>query len=105
MTAVAPAPVVLLSEHLRLRLKPEGSPSWEEASLCRETDPEAFFPEKGESALSAKRICNQCPVKSQCLKHALDEDEPFGVWGGMTTRERRLLKRQQPTSDSAASSF
>jgi WhiB family redox-sensing transcriptional regulator len=67
---------------------------WYEQALCSQTDPDAFFPEKGGSTKEAKRICLGCPVKKQCLQWALDKDERFGVWGGLSERERRRLKRR-----------
>ncbi len=67
--------------------------SWQEQSLCAQTDPEAFFPEKGGSTREAKRICVGCEVKSECLEYALAHDERFGIWGGLSERERRRLKR------------
>jgi WhiB family redox-sensing transcriptional regulator len=67
---------------------------WQDRALCAETDPEAFFPEKGGSTREAKRICSQCEVRSQCLEYALAHDERFGIWGGLSERERRRLKRR-----------
>jgi WhiB family transcriptional regulator, redox-sensing transcriptional regulator len=67
--------------------------AWQEQSLCAQTDPEAFFPEKGGSTREAKRICVGCEVKSECLEYALAHDERFGIWGGLSERERRRLKR------------
>ena len=67
--------------------------SWQERSLCAQTDPEAFFPEKGGSTREAKKICTGCEVRSECLEYALANDERFGIWGGMSERERRRLKR------------
>ena len=68
--------------------------SWQEQALCAQTDPEAFFPEKGGSTREAKRICVGCEVKGDCLEYALMKDERFGIWGGLSERERRRLKRQ-----------
>jgi WhiB family redox-sensing transcriptional regulator len=68
--------------------------SWQERSLCAQTDPEAFFPEKGGSTREAKRICTGCEVRSECLEYALEHDERFGIWGGLSERERRKLKRR-----------
>ena len=67
--------------------------SWQENALCAQTDPEAFFPEKGGSTREAKRICISCEVKSECLDYALANDERFGIWGGLSERERRRLRR------------
>ena len=68
--------------------------SWQEQALCAETDPEAFFPEKGGSTREAKKICTGCEVKAQCLEYALSNDERFGIWGGLSERERRKLKKR-----------
>ena len=66
---------------------------WQERALCAQTDPEAFFPEKGGSTREAKRICSGCEVKAECLDYALGHDERFGIWGGLSERERRRLRR------------
>jgi WhiB family redox-sensing transcriptional regulator len=66
---------------------------WQERALCAQTDPEAFFPEKGGSTREAKRICQGCEVRDACLDYALAHDERFGIWGGLSERERRRLKR------------
>jgi WhiB family redox-sensing transcriptional regulator len=70
------------------------APEWQERALCSQTDPEAFFPEKGGSTREAKRICGRCEVKAECLEYALGHDERFGIWGGLSERERRKLKRR-----------
>lgn len=72
----------------------EGVLGWQESALCAQTDPEAFFPEKGGSTRDAKRVCSECPVSTACLDYALAKDERFGIWGGMSERERRRLRRQ-----------
>ena len=72
----------------------EGLLSWQDRALCAQTDPEAFFPEKGGSTREAKRVCASCDVRSECLEYALAHDERFGIWGGLSERERRKLKRQ-----------
>ena len=68
--------------------------AWQDKALCAQTDPEAFFPEKGGSTREAKRICVSCEVKQECLEYALMQDERFGIWGGLSERERRRLKRK-----------
>ncbi|MCW2674907.1 MAG: transcription factor WhiB [Frankiales bacterium] len=72
----------------------EGLLAWQDQALCAQTDPEAFFPEKGGSTREAKRICVGCEVKQECLEYALMQDERFGIWGGLSERERRRLKRK-----------
>ncbi|MDQ4130171.1 MAG: WhiB family transcriptional regulator [Actinomycetota bacterium] len=64
-----------------------------EQARCLDADPEAFFPEKGGSTREAKRICSACEVREECLEYALANDERFGIWGGMSERERRRLRR------------
>lgn len=71
-----------------------GEQDWQERALCAQTDPEAFFPEKGGSTREAKRICQVCEVKDACLEYALAHDERFGIWGGLSERERRKLKKR-----------
>lgn len=68
--------------------------AWQSDALCSQTDPEAFFPEKGGSTRDAKRVCTACEVREQCLQYALANDERFGIWGGLSERERRKLKRR-----------
>lgn len=69
--------------------------SWQHKALCAQTDPEAFFPEKGGSTREAKMICSRCEVRQQCLDWAVEHDERFGIWGGMSERERRKYKKNQ----------
>lgn len=66
---------------------------WQERALCAQTDPEAFFPEKGGSTREAKKVCLGCDVRGECLEYALAHDERFGIWGGLSERERRRLKK------------
>ncbi|MFG6402024.1 MULTISPECIES: WhiB family transcriptional regulator [unclassified Microbacterium] len=75
-------------------LDEEAALAWQTDALCSQTDPEAFFPEKGGSTRDAKRVCTSCDVKSECLEYALQNDERFGIWGGLSERERRKLKRR-----------
>jgi WhiB family transcriptional regulator, redox-sensing transcriptional regulator len=77
-----------------LAMVTEDEQEWQERALCAQTDPEAFFPEKGGSTREAKQICNSCDVRSECLEYALGHDERFGIWGGLSERERRRLKRR-----------
>ena len=68
--------------------------AWQSDSLCAQTDPEAFFPDKGGSTRDAKKICASCEVRTQCLEYALQNDERFGIWGGLSERERRKLRKR-----------
>ncbi len=67
---------------------------WQDRALCAQTDPEAFFPEKGGSTREAKKVCRGCEVRAECLEYALEHDERFGIWGGLSERERRRMKRE-----------
>jgi WhiB family redox-sensing transcriptional regulator len=83
------------SSVLRLFAVPDesGPLAWQRRALCAQTDPEAFFPEKGGSTREAKRVCCSCEVRAECLEYALVNDERFGIWGGCSERERRRLKQ------------
>lgn len=70
-------------------------PEWMDEALCAQSDPEAWFPEKGDRPAAAKRVCADCPVRAECLEYAIEHDERFGVWGGRTERERRELRRER----------
>jgi WhiB family redox-sensing transcriptional regulator len=68
---------------------------WPSQAACRTGDPDALFVQGAEQNV-AKRICRGCPVRYECLADALDNRIEFGVWGGMTERERRALLRRHP---------
>ena len=94
LSLVTEAPVAF--EAAPLAFEDEELPAadqWQDRALCAQTDPEAFFPEKGGSTREAKKICLGCEVRSECLEYALAHDERFGIWGGLSERERRRLKR------------
>ena len=86
-----------MSDFTGLSLVPSDSEpaGWQEKALCAQTDPEEFFPEKGGSTREAKRVCSSCEVRSECLEYALENDERFGIWGGLSERERRRMRRSQ----------
>jgi WhiB family redox-sensing transcriptional regulator len=68
--------------------------SWIDDAPCAEIGGDVFFPEHGtpvSSARAAKRICARCPVRPECLAYALEHNERYGVWGGLSERERRKL--------------
>lgn len=69
-------------------------PEWMDDALCAQADPDSFFPERGGSPRDAKKVCLSCPVIAECRAYALGRDERFGVWGGLSERERRRLKRE-----------
>jgi WhiB family redox-sensing transcriptional regulator len=66
---------------------------WQARSNCMGVDPDLFFPERGASTREAKEVCRGCVVREDCLEYALDNGEKFGIWGGMSERERRRLRR------------
>jgi WhiB family redox-sensing transcriptional regulator len=72
-----------------------GGWNWRGAARCRTTDAEGLFV-PGARQREAKLFCRPCPVRTECLAHALDQRIEFGVWGGMTERERRALLRARP---------
>ncbi|TXH39614.1 MAG: WhiB family transcriptional regulator [Actinobacteria bacterium] len=68
---------------------------WITQSACRDQDPDALFVQ-GAAQNRAKQVCGGCVVRVECLADALDNRIEFGVWGGMTERERRALLRRRP---------
>ena len=72
--------------------------SWRKDAACRDTDPDLFFPERGASTREAKEVCRGCVVRENCLEYALANGEKFGIWGGLSERERRRLRRQRAQS-------
>lgn len=68
---------------------------WRVHASCRDTDPDGLFV-RGAEQNRAKLVCMGCPVRTECLAEALDNRIDFGVWGGMTERERRALLRRRP---------
>lgn len=69
-------------------------PAFVQDAVCSQTDPELFFPEKGGSTKDAKSVCLACPVRVRCLTWAMQTDQRFGVWGGLSEKERTRLRRQ-----------
>jgi WhiB family transcriptional regulator, redox-sensing transcriptional regulator len=69
---------------------------WKEQAACRDADPDLFFPISAgvraqADASHARKICRPCPVRSACLQYALVTGQAYGIWGGLTADERRLL--------------
>ena len=75
--------------------KPDLDPGWKDLSNCLGVDPDLFFPERGASTREAKEVCRGCEVRIDCLEYALQNGEKFGIWGGMSERERRRIRRQR----------
>jgi WhiB family transcriptional regulator, redox-sensing transcriptional regulator len=72
---------------------------WAPLGSCSKTDPDALFVQ-GAAQQTAKVVCQRCPVIAECLADALDNRTEFGVWGGMTERERRALLKRRPNVQS-----
>ena len=72
-----------------------GRGNWRAAARCRTADAEGLFV-TGARQREVRGFCRTCPVRTECLAHALDHRIEFGVWGGMTERERRALLRSRP---------
>lgn len=70
--------------------------SWWDLAACRSADPESFFPVSSTGAdqlnvTRAKAMCARCPIRQQCLEYAIDSHEAYGIWGGTSEEERRLI--------------
>ena len=72
-----------------------GELAWQDYANCRGADADLFFPERGASTRRAKAICGECQVRSECLDFAIEIGEKFGIWGGMSERERRRVRRER----------
>jgi WhiB family redox-sensing transcriptional regulator len=75
--------------------EPDDPLKWQDDALCAQVSQEMFFPEKGGSTRDAKRICESCDVKAQCLAYAMQNGERFGIWGGLSERQRRALGKER----------
>jgi WhiB family transcriptional regulator, redox-sensing transcriptional regulator len=75
---------------------------WQEYANCMGVDPDLFFPERGASTREAKEVCKGCVVREDCLEFALANGEKFGIWGGMSERERRRVRRSRALARRAA---
>jgi WhiB family redox-sensing transcriptional regulator len=81
---------------------------WRDQALCRDTDPELFFPigTTGQALLQidhAKQVCTECPVTDECLEFALATNQDSGVWGGLSEEERRVIRRRRAAARRAVS--
>ncbi|MFZ0059399.1 MAG: WhiB family transcriptional regulator [Acidimicrobiales bacterium] len=74
-------------------LTSQGPRAWQARANCMGVDPELFFPERGSSTREAKEVCRGCVVRVECLEFAIANSEKFGIWGGMSERERRRVRR------------
>lgn len=69
--------------------------SWRENAACREADTSAFFIGPGKSPDAALAVCNRCEVRDECLEFALDNEENYGIWGGLNADQRKKLRRRR----------
>lgn len=68
---------------------------WQDEANCLGVDPDLFYPERGQSTAPAKAVCRGCMVREECLAYALSNGEKFGIWGALSERERRRIRRQR----------
>lgn len=68
---------------------------WQRRANCMGVDPELFFPQRGASTREAKEVCRGCVAREECLDYAIAHGEKFGIWGGMSERERRQVRRSR----------
>lgn len=81
--------------------------SWRKVALCKDTDPELFFPvgSTGQALHQisrAKTVCEECVVKRECLEFAIETNQDCGIWGGTSEEERRDIRRQMAAAKRAA---
>ena len=70
--------------------------TWRAEARCRDVDTALFFAERGGVTIAAaKQVCSECPVRQECLDAAIQTNEPYGVWGGATVKERARYRRQR----------
>jgi WhiB family transcriptional regulator, redox-sensing transcriptional regulator len=94
-TIGAPAASNLAALVAAHRAANRGERRWQENANCLGVDPDLFFPERGASTREAKAVCRGCEVREDCLEYALAHGEKFGIWGGLSERERRRVRRQR----------
>lgn len=77
--------------------------AWQDRANCTGANADLFFPERGASTRTAKAICRACDVREDCLEFAITTGEKFGIWGGMSERERRKVRRDRQIAARRAS--
>ena len=75
--------------------------AWQDFANCKGADPDLFFPERGASTRQAKSICRECSVREECLEFAIVSSEKFGIWGGLSERERRKIRKERQIAAAA----
>jgi WhiB family redox-sensing transcriptional regulator len=83
-------------------IEPTSTDWWQHAECVHYSGRVDFFPSRGESAREAKEVCGRCPVRNDCLEFAMRFEPLCGVWGGMSERERRQLRRERATRNRMA---
>lgn len=73
---------------------PKATLAWQSDALCAQIGPEVFFPKKGGKSLDPKKVCYDCEVRVQCLDYALEKDERFGIWGGLSAKDRQKVQKR-----------
>ena len=68
---------------------------WKLQGACRGLDADIFFPDRGASTRLAKTVCRRCDVQEECLEYAVNNREKFGIWGGLSERERRAIRKKR----------
>jgi WhiB family redox-sensing transcriptional regulator len=82
-------------EHLKEALSTGYDLEWQDGANCKGANADLFFPERGASTRTAKGICRECSVRADCLEFAITTGEKFGIWGGMSERERRRVRKER----------
>ena len=73
-------------------------PAWQARANCRGLDPDIFYPTRGVRLGEVKAVCAGCVVREDCLEYALANGEKFGIWGGVSERQRRLMRKRRAAS-------
>lgn len=82
-------------EDLKIALRADERLAWQDDANCKGANADLFFPERGASTRAAKAICRECQVREECLEFAITTGEKFGIWGGLSERERRRIRRER----------
>jgi WhiB family redox-sensing transcriptional regulator len=91
-------------EQLREALHLDERLAWQDQANCRGANADLFFPERGASTRTAKSICRECQAREECLEFAITTGEKFGIWGGLSERERRRIRRDRQIAASRRAS-
>ncbi len=91
-------------EHLKEVLTTGYDLEWQDGANCTGANANLFFPERGASTRAAKSICRECRVREDCLEFAISTGEKFGIWGGMSERERRRVRKERQIAASRRAS-